>query len=241
MLGSSPDGRARAGAAVASTGGQARRAMGGHQQRALRHPRPAHRARCAEHAASRAHTRHHGNAPASQRRVGAQEAVAHLSAVAWRGGRGEGHARHRRAMHVPARAAQAIHAGVSTAAGHQRAGVSHAPGGTGRLRAVGHVAHAKARHPTRPRTGDDRQARSRRLLSHRVGHRALRTTRRDSLSGSWLRRQFGGVLLPGHHGGRSHSHGAAVRAVFKRRTQRATRYRHRLRPPRSRARATVCV
>ena len=55
----------------------------------------------------------------------------------------------------------------------------------------------------RPRARRHRAARARRLLPHRVGHRALRAAQRDPLPGPRLRRQFRRLLLPRHHRGRS--------------------------------------
>ncbi len=52
---------------------------------------------------------------------------------------------------------------------------------------------------------------------------------RDPVPGARLGGQFGGLLLPRHHRGRSGAHRRAVRALHQRRAQRAARYRRRFR------------
>ncbi len=67
------------------------------------------------------------------------------------------------------------------------------------------------------------------LFPDRPRHRAVRAAARHPVPGARLGRQFGGVLLPRHHRGRSGAHRRAVRALHQRRAQRAARHRRRFR------------
>ena len=96
----------------------------------------------------------------------------------------------------------------------------------GRARAVSAVRRSRA-PPGRARARSDREARSRRLLPHRLGHRQLLPAGGHSRSGARLGRQQRRVLQPRDHGRRSGRHGSAVRAIPVGRARRMARHRSR--------------
>ena len=96
--------------------------------------------------------------------------------------------------------------------------------------------------PDCTRARPHREARPRRLLPHRLGHRELLPAARHPRAGPRLGGQQRRLLQPRHHGGRSGRDGSAVRAVPVRRARRVARHRPRSaerRPPRARHSARV--
>ncbi len=87
--------------------------------------------------------------------------------------------------------------------------------------------HARARAQVAPRARSHREARSRRLLPDRLGHRQLLPARGHPRAGPRLGRQQRRLLQPGHHGGRSGRHGPAVRALPLGGARRMARHRSR--------------
>ena len=85
----------------------------------------------------------------------------------------------------------------------------------------------------RPRAGDHRAARLRRLLPRRVGPRRVLPASGHLLPGPGERRQLGGLLRPRRHRRRRRVARPAVRALPVARARRAAghRHRHRERPP----------
>ena len=81
-----------------------------------------------------------------------------------------------------------------------------------RARALSAVSRSRAR-ADRARARSDREARSRRLLPDRLGHRQFLPAAGHPRAGARLGRQQRRLLQPRHHRGRSGRHGAAVRAV----------------------------
>ena len=101
---------------------------------------------------------------------------------------------------------------VSRAGRRDGGGVSTAHHGGWRARTVSPVPR-QGPHPDRARAQFDREARPRRLLPHRVGHRQLRAAAGHPRAGTRLRRQQRRLLQPGDHRRRSDCHGPAVRAL----------------------------
>ena len=98
-------------------------------------------------------------------------------------------------------------------AGGGDAGVVPAPAGAGRrARSLSAVSRSRPR-ADRARARSHREARSRRLLPHRLGHRQFLPAAGDSRAGPRVGGQQRRLLRARHHGGRSGRHGAAVRAV----------------------------
>ena len=96
----------------------------------------------------------------------------------------------------------------------------------GRARAISAVSRSRAA-PGRARARSDREARSRRLLPDRLGHRQLLPPGGHPGAGPRLGGQQRGVLQPRHHRRRSGRHGPAVRAVPVGRARRVARHRSR--------------
>ena len=104
--------------------------------------------------------------------------------------------------------------------------------------------HARTRSAAdaRARADADRRVALRGLFSHRVGPGALCPARRHPLPGTRLGGQFGGLLLPGRHGGRSR---AGMDVLFERFVSRerneAAGHRRRLRARAARGGAAVSL
>ena len=79
----------------------------------------------------------------------------------------------------------------------------------------------------RARAGADREARSRRLFPHRLGHRALLPRAGHPGAGTRLGGQLRRLLLAGHHRRRSDRDGPAVRALPLGRARRVAGHRSR--------------
>ena len=77
----------------------------------------------------------------------------------------------------------------------------------------------------RARAGPHREARPRRLLPHRLGHRQLLPAAGHPGAGARLGGQQRRVLQPGHHGRGSGGDGAALRALPLRGARRVARHR----------------
>src|SRR5207244_1817791 len=86
----------------------------------------------------------------------------------------------------------------------------------------------------RARARAHRRTTLRSIFPDRLRYRRIRPFEGHSLSRARIRRELRGVLLPRHHLGRSLAHGNAVRALHFARTQRAARYRRRLRASKAR-------
>ncbi len=100
--------------------------------------------------------------------------------------------------------------------GNGRAGLPVPAGGRGRdgaLRTTGGRAGARGMEADPPRARRDRPARLRRLLPHRVGHRAGVQTPRHLLPGAWLCRQLRRLLRARRHQRRRGRPGTALRAL----------------------------
>ena len=74
---------------------------------------------------------------------------------------------------------------------------------------------------------DHREAQARRLLPHRLGHRAVLPRERDHGAGARLGGQQRGLLRARNHGGRRGQDGTAVRALSLRGARRMARHRSR--------------
>ena len=98
--------------------------------------------------------------------------------------------------------------------------------GSGRARSVSALSRQGPR-PDRPRARSHREARSRRLLPDRLGHRQLLPPAGHPRAGPGIGRQQRRLLQPRDHGGRSHQDGAAVRALPVGGTRRVARHRSR--------------
>ena len=96
----------------------------------------------------------------------------------------------------------------------------------GRARALPAVSRSGA-PPGRARARSDREARSRRLLPDRLGHRQLLPPGGHPGAGPRIGGQQRGVLQPRHHRRRSGRHGPAVRALPVRGARRVARHRSR--------------
>ena len=137
--------------------------------------------------------------------------------------------RHRRARRPPR-----LHDGrsrlslprISGAAGRDDGVVPAQDDAGGRARALSAVRRSRA-PADRARARSDREARSRRLLPDRLGHRQLLPPARHPGAGARLGGQQRGVLQPRHHRRRSDRHGSAVRAVPVGRARRVAGHRSR--------------
>ena len=87
--------------------------------------------------------------------------------------------------------------------------------------------HDRARAQIDARARSDREARSGRLLPHRLGHRQFLPAAGHSGAGARLGGQQRRLLQPRHHGGRSGRDGSAVRAVPVGRARRVAGHRSR--------------
>ena len=87
--------------------------------------------------------------------------------------------------------------------------------------------HDRARASGRARARSDREARSRRLLPDRLGHRQLLPPAGHPRPGPRLGGQQRRLLQPRHHRRRSGRHGSAVRALPLRGARRVARHRSR--------------
>ena len=96
----------------------------------------------------------------------------------------------------------------------------------GRARAVPAVSRPRA-GADRARARSDREARSRRLLPDRLGHRQLLPPARHPRAGARVGGQQRRLLQPGHHGGGSGGDGPAVRALPVGGARRVARHRPR--------------
>ena len=102
--------------------------------------------------------------------------------------------------------------GVSGAGGRDDGVVPAQDHAGGRARALP-ADPSRARAADRARAGSDREARSRRLLPDRLGHRQLLPAGADPRAGARLGGQQRRLLQPRHHRRRSDRDGSAVRAV----------------------------
>ena len=145
--------------------------------------------------------------------------------------------------HRGARRASRVHDGRSrlplpglSGAGRRHRDVVPAPHHRGRrARSLPPVSREGA-PPDRARARSHREARSRRLLPDRVGHRQLLPPARHPRAGPRLGRQQRRLLQPRHHRHRPDQDGAALRAVPVGRARRVARHRPRpaeRRPPRA--------
>ena len=92
---------------------------------------------------------------------------------------------------------------------------------------------------SRPRIRADRGTPIRALFPHRPRHRALRPLARHSVPGPRLGGEFGDLLLPRHHRGRSRPRRSPVRALRLGGAARAARHRRRFRARAARGRDPV--
>ena len=133
-----------------------------------------------------------------------------------------------------ARRSPAVHDGRSRlplsrlpGAAGRNAGVVSPPDHRGRrARSLPAVSRSRAR-ADRARARSDREARSRRLLPDRLGHRQFLPAARHPRAGAGVGGQQRRVLQPRHHGGRSGRDGSAVRAVSLGGARRVARHRSR--------------
>ena len=115
---------------------------------------------------------------------------------------------------------------LSGAAGRDRDLVSAQDHRRRRARALPAVSRSRAR-ADRARARSDREARSRRLLPDRLGHRQFLPAAGHPRAGARVGGQQRRVLQPRHHGRRSGRHGSAVRAVPVGGARRVARHRSR--------------
>ena len=130
---------------------------------------------------------------------------------------------------------------LSRAAGRDGDVVSPPHHRRGRARPLSPVSRQGAR-ADRARARSHREARSRRLLPDRLGHRQLLPAAGHSRAGARLGRQQRRLLQPRHHGRRSDRDGSAVRALPVGGARRVARHRSRpaeRRSPRARHPARV--
>ncbi len=95
-----------------------------------------------------------------------------------------------------------------------------------RARSLPAVSRSRPR-PDRARARSHREARSRRLLPDRLGHRQFLPAARHPRAGARLGGQQRRLLQPRHHRGRSGRHGSAVRALSVGRARRVAGHRSR--------------
>ena len=125
---------------------------------------------------------------------------------------------------------------ISGAGRRDRDVVSAAHHRSRRARSVSAVSRQGAR-ADRARARSHREARSRRLLPDRLGHRQLLPAAGHSRAGARVGGQQRRLLQPGHHRRRSDRDGSAVRALSLGGARRVARHRSRSaerRPPRAR-------
>ena len=202
------------------------RAGRGHQRRPLRHPRRAPALRRA-HLRAPSHHRGRRRPPAgAQRRALSQAARGDGAALLGSSRRAQRDRGARRASRVHDGRSRLPLPGLSGAGRRQR-DVVPAPHRRGRRPRSLPALSREGAPPDRPRARSDREARSRRLLPDRVGHRQLLPPARHPGAGPRLGRQQRRLLQPRHHRHRPDQDGAALRAVPVGRARRVARHRPR--------------
>ena len=149
-------------------------------------------------------------APNAERYLKSPDEMAALFAD--RAGRGGPHARARRSPAVHDGRSRLPVSRLSGAAGRNAGVVSQADHRGRRARSLPAVSRPRPR-ADRARARSHREARSRRLLPDRLGHRQLLPPARHPRAGPRVGGQQRRVLQPRHHRGRSGRDGSAVRAV----------------------------